>query len=209
MPNEFDAFIYLGMVALISLSGVMAPGPLLATTICKGYKDPKAGVKISVGHAIIEAPLIIAIFLGFGTILRSDIVFVVVATVGGVVLLYMGSDLIKSRKTYISDCPSRHSGAMGSGLIMTLANPYWLIWWATAGAALVAGAVTFGWIMLPLFIGVHVGTDLLWYLLVSFSVNRSKSLWAKENHKWLFLSSGAIMLIFGIYFIYSALNIAF
>lgn len=206
MSNEVEAVLYLGMVALISLSGVMAPGPLLATAICKGYLDPRAGLKISLGHALIEAPLIVAIFLGLGTILNNDAVFIFVALVGGGILLYMGADLVRSRERFTVDCSSSNRSIVTSGLVMTMANPYWLIWWATAGAALVAGAVAFGWIMLPLFIIVHVSTDLVWYMLVTYSVNRSKGVWANRWHKWLFVASGGIMLLFGAYFLFSGLT---
>jgi threonine/homoserine/homoserine lactone efflux protein len=204
MAETAEAALYLGMVALISLSGVMAPGPLLATTICKGYQDPKAGVGIALGHALIEAPLIVAIFLGLGVVLQNEAVFIFVGLVGGGILIYMGADLLRSRNKSIMVCDANKGKIVTSGFIMTAANPYWLIWWATAGAALVAGAVTFGWIMLPLFIIVHVSVDLIWYLAVSYSVNRSKDMWASKWHKWLFVASGGIMLFFGAYFIISA-----
>jgi len=204
VSEEVEAVLYLGMVALISLSGVMSPGPLLATTICKGYQDPRAGIRITIGHALIEAPLIVAIFLGLDTILQSDAVFIFVGLVGGGVLIYMGADLLRSRNQSLLVCDKGKSDVVSSGFIMTVANPYWLIWWATAGAALVAGAVTFGWIMLPLFIIVHVSVDLIWYLAVSYSVNRSKEMWASKWHMWLFVVSGGIMLFFGAYFIISA-----
>ncbi len=204
MAGAVEAALYLGAVALISLSGVMAPGPLLATTICKGYQDPKAGLRIALGHALIEAPLIVAIFLGLGVLLQSEAVFIIVGLVGGGILIYMGADLLRSRNKAILVCDESKGKVVTSGFIMTAANPYWLIWWATAGAALVAGAVTFGWIMLPLFIIVHISVDLIWYVVVSYSVNRSKDIWASKWHKWLFVASGGIMLVFGVYFILSA-----
>lgn len=204
MADMVEAALYLGIVALISLSGVMAPGPLLATAICKGYQDPKAGARIALGHALIEVPLIVAIFLGLGVILQNDAVFIFVGLVGGGILIYMGADLLRSRNKSIEVCDESKGKVVTSGFVMTAANPYWLIWWATAGAALVAGAVAFGWVMLPLFIIVHISVDLIWYLAVSYSVNRSKDLWASKWHKWLFIASGGIMLFFGAYFILSA-----
>lgn len=204
MAEALEAALYLGAVALISLSGVMAPGPLLATTICKGYQDPKAGLRIALGHALIEAPLIVAIFLGLGVVLQNEAVFIFVGLVGGGILIYMGADLLRSRNKALLVCEESQGKVVTSGFVMTAANPYWLIWWATAGAALVAGAVTFGLIMLPLFIIVHISVDLIWYLAVSYSVNRSRDLWASKWHMWLFVASGGIMLVFGVYFIFSA-----
>jgi threonine/homoserine/homoserine lactone efflux protein len=48
-----SALLFLAEVAFVSLSGVLAPGPMFAATIADGYKDPRAGVKVSVGHALI------------------------------------------------------------------------------------------------------------------------------------------------------------
>ena len=54
---------------LVSLSGVMAPGPITAVTIGKGSDSPHAGALVAVGHGIVEFPLMIAIFYGFGRVL--------------------------------------------------------------------------------------------------------------------------------------------
>jgi threonine/homoserine/homoserine lactone efflux protein len=199
-----EEIAYLGMVALVSLSGVMAPGPLLATTICQGYQDKRAGLGISFGHAMVEVPLIIAIFLGLGTILNNPYVFIAIGLIGGAILLYMGWDLMRSKDKFVVECPIEKRSSFRSAIVMTAANPYWLIWWATAGAALVAGAVVFGPIMLPLFIIVHFSCDLAWYLLVSYSVNRSKELWSRKWHRLLFIGSGTIMFVFGLYFLLSS-----
>jgi threonine/homoserine/homoserine lactone efflux protein len=37
---------------LISLSGVIAPGPVTAVTVSKGTKSPHAGAIIALGHGI-------------------------------------------------------------------------------------------------------------------------------------------------------------
>jgi len=56
-------YVFLGTVMLISLSGVMAPGPLFAAAVSEGRKNMFSGFVISAGHAAVEIPLIIALFL--------------------------------------------------------------------------------------------------------------------------------------------------
>ena len=51
-------FAALGTVILTSLSGVMAPGPMFAVTLAKSLKSPWAGLLVSLGHAVIEVPLL-------------------------------------------------------------------------------------------------------------------------------------------------------
>ena len=48
---------FLLSLAVISLSGVMMPGPMFAVTVAKSYKSRFAGIQIALGHAIVEIPL--------------------------------------------------------------------------------------------------------------------------------------------------------
>ena len=58
------------MVIAISASGVMSPGPLFTANIVYGLKEGRnAGLKMALGHTIVELPLII--LLGIGTIFIS------------------------------------------------------------------------------------------------------------------------------------------
>ncbi len=199
-----SALLFLAGVAFVSLSGVLAPGPIFATTIADGYKDARAGVKVSIGHAIVELPLIAAIFLGLDTVLKDDAVFIAIGLLGGIILLYLGWDMIRSRHRIVEEQNGSKRGPLLSGIVLTAANPYWLLWWATVGAALVAGAVEFGLIMLPIFAVVHISCDFAWYSAVGYSVNRSKAFWNKKWHMYLFVASGIIMLVFGVYFLMSS-----
>ena len=55
---------FLGSVAVISLSGVMMPGPMFAVTVAKSYKSQSAGIKIALGHALVEIPVMLLIYFG-------------------------------------------------------------------------------------------------------------------------------------------------
>ena len=55
---------------LISLSGVMAPGPMTAAAVGAGSESPRAGALLAVGHGIVEFPLMVAILYGFGVLLN-------------------------------------------------------------------------------------------------------------------------------------------
>ena len=45
---------FLLSVAAISLSGVLMPGPVFAVAVAKGHRSPAAGLKIAIGHGIVE-----------------------------------------------------------------------------------------------------------------------------------------------------------
>ncbi|HXZ23674.1 MAG TPA: LysE family transporter [Methanomassiliicoccales archaeon] len=206
MAAAGDPLLFLATIAFVSLSGVMAPGPIFATTIARGYQDGKAGLKIAVGHAVVEVPLMAGIFYGLDTLLKNDSVFFAIGLVGGAILLYMGYDVIRTRERQVAAGTKDGRNSFVAGIVMTAANPYFILWWATVGAALIAGAVAFGPIMLPLFAGVHLACDFAWYEGVSFAVFRSKRAFGTKWHKWLFVASGVIMLFFGLYFLASSIG---
>ena len=85
------------MVIAISASGVMSPGPLFAANIVYGLKEGKiAGLKIAMGHTVVEFPLIV--FLGLGTIsLETFPEYRILITVIGAIGLFVFAGLqIKS-----------------------------------------------------------------------------------------------------------------
>ena len=85
---------------LISLSGVMAPGPVTAVTVGKGSESPHAGALVAIGHGIVEFPLIALIFLGFGRLFNMLYVKTAIALVGGALLIYMGIGIINFFSNY-------------------------------------------------------------------------------------------------------------
>ena len=56
--------LFLFEAVLISLSGVMAPGPMTAFAVGKGSESPHAGALIAIGHGIVEVSLMISVFYG-------------------------------------------------------------------------------------------------------------------------------------------------
>ncbi len=64
-----ELFGFLGLVIIISASGVMSPGPLFAANVMYGLREGKiSGLKMAVGHTIVEFPLILFLGVGFFSI---------------------------------------------------------------------------------------------------------------------------------------------
>ena len=200
-----SALVFLASVAVITVSGAFMPGPLFAATIAKSYNDPRAGLKMTAGHAAIEVPLIVVIFLGFDFIFKDQTVFAYIALIGGIILMYMGVSELRARKTIVQD-KDYGQGSFTTGMIATVTNPYWVFWWATVGAALVTTAIGFGLFILPLFIATHLAVDLGWNHFVATTVNRSKGLWDRKWHEYLILLAAGIMIFFALYFIWSSIT---
>ncbi|RLI75225.1 lysine transporter LysE [Archaeoglobales archaeon] len=191
---EFIAFIL--TVILISLSGVLAPGPLFAATIAEGKTNRFAGFLIALGHAIVEIPIILALFF-FGVIIATDFIKSIVGLIGGFVLLYLAYLEVKSKKEVK---PAR---GVFTGVIMSSLNPYFIIWWLTIGFKLIMDSIAFGLIGLIGFIIAHEFCDFSWLGFISFSSNKSTEIWGEKAFKILTAVSVTILVFFGIYFIYT------
>ena len=204
MEATSDPLLFLAMVAFISMSGALMPGPMFATAVHRGLEDGRAGIKMAVGHAIVEIPLIIAIFFGLEAILRNETVFAAIGLVGGVFLLHMGASMFRAKLDEPGRKDSKH-GSVVAGIILTAANPYFILWWATVGASLVVLASGFGLWIVPLFAAVHLACDFGWFFVVSLAVNRSRTFWTGNRDRYLYGACGTILIVFALYFIYSSI----
>jgi threonine/homoserine/homoserine lactone efflux protein len=193
-------------VAVISLSGVLMPGPVFAVTIACGFQDRWSGWKIALGHALVEIPTIVAIFFGLSVFIRNEMVLATIGLIGGAILLYMGYDVFRTRKEVVTSCSTKYQSPFWAGVMTTAANPGWLLWWATVGAALTATAVTFGWWMLPFFVVVHITCDLLWEGFVGMTIFETKGRWSSDWHQRVIAGSGVLMIFFALLFVYNALS---
>ena len=200
--------LFLGSVIFISMSGVMAPGPVFTVTIAKGHKSPREGLLIGTGHGLVEIPLILLLYFGFSQVFANDLVKLLIGIVGGVILFYFGMDMLRKRSS-IGEQDSSVTPAHGSimaGILATSSNPYYFLWWATVGVVLIATAHTFGILGMVLFIIAHVSCDLFWYFFVGYTVFKSKRLWTPRVHSYVFGLCGMALMGFGVWFVISALE---
>ena len=195
--------LFLLSAAGISLSGVMMPGPLTAATITKGYRDKNAGLMIGLGHGVIEIPLMALIYFGFAQFFASPEVKRIIGVAGGLMLIFMGSMIFWSSRKATAEPADLPYNSLVTGIIMTGSNPYFFLWWATIGIALIVSAATFGIIGLLLFAIVHLSCDIVWEQFVSMSVFRTKHLWTQKVQKIVFGICALALIGFGVWFCFS------
>jgi threonine/homoserine/homoserine lactone efflux protein len=201
---SYGAFLI--QAILISLSGVMAPGPVTAVVVGKGAHSPRAGALIAVGHGIVEFPLMALIIVGLGPALRNNTFSAIVGLAGGLVLLWMGIGLLRSLRNTQGPERYREVSPLMAGILMTAANPYFLVWWATVGATLAFTAWQYGIWPFVLFAFVHWSLDLIWDFFLSTASHRGTKLLGPRFLIGVSLVSGVILLFFGGRFIADAVG---
>ncbi len=194
---------------LISLSGVMAPGPITAVTLSKGTKSPHAGAIIALGHGIVEIPLMILILYGFGEILKILYIKAIIGLLGGLFLLKMGLSLLQGIKQAKIDSSNDPHSPLMAGIILSLANPYFLIWWATIGSILIFRSITFGLLGFVIFMILHWFCDFFWCYFLSALSFKGGQFFGKRLQQVLFAICGVFLLFFSAKFIFDAMKIFF
>lgn len=189
---------------MIALSGALMPGPVLTVTISESSRRGIwAGPLIILGHAILELCLVLLLLLGLGPYLRKDLVFGVIAFSGALILMWMAISMFRSIPSLtLSLKPNASSGThpVLAGILMSLANPYWFIWWATIGLGYIVYAAEFGALGVIVFFAGHISADFSWYLIVSLAVSRGRWFMGDKVYKGVVAVCGCALVVFGIWF---------
>ena len=197
---------FLFKVIIVSLSGVMAPGPVTAAAIAKGQRQRFAGALIAVGHGIIEFPLMILIVLGMDKLLKSSKTQIVIGLAGGAFLLFMAIQMLRDiGKTDYDPEKSYKSGPVLTGFLLSVGNPYFLLWWASVGLALATEATQLGIWAFALFAVIHWLCDLVWFQVLSWASFKGSALLGPQTQRIILLVCSLALLFFGLYFISRAL----
>jgi len=198
---------FLTSVVVISLSGVMMPGPMFAVTVARSYKSPMAGAKIALGHAIVEVPLMLAIYFGLGRFFDSAPVQIALYLVGGSLLIWMGSSMFRKRNQPIEEGGGLKYNSIVTGAITSAANPFFFLWWAAVGSMLVMQSLAFGVQGFVLLIIIHSLCDFGWLILISNVVYRTQSRWRDKFRVGLLIACSFLLIGFGGWFITSGIRL--
>jgi len=141
---------------LVALTGAMSPGPLLTYTIIKSANTKNQGylmgLWIITGHAILEMGIIILLLLGFSFVLKNIAIVRIIGVSGGLILIVFGASIIRdiingnistnflnSQDELNKDPALTENKSLGNpifgGIMVSMSNPYWWVWWATIGFA--------------------------------------------------------------------------
>ena len=191
--------VILGFV--IGLTGALAPGPTLVATINASLKgDWTIGLKITLGHVIVELFLIILILLGLATVALPYTS--AIGGIGGIALVAFGAFTIAgSRKAtmHISTIKSVGNPYL-AGLVTSAANPYFWIWWLSIGSAMVIAGLEGGLVLAGAFMIGHWTADTAWYMLVSTGVSKGRTILPDTAYRKLIVFCGIFLILFGIYY---------
>jgi threonine/homoserine/homoserine lactone efflux protein len=199
MFEIFQIFI-LGFV--IGLTGALAPGPTLVATINASMAgDWTTGLKVSLGHVIVELFLVILILLGLATIALPYTS--VIAGIGGIALIAFGALTIagSGKATMRTSSSQTLSNPYMAGLVTSAANPYFWIWWISIGSAMVIAGLQGGLVLVGALMIGHWSADTVWLTLVSTSVSKGRMFVSDSTYQKIIALCGIFLILFGAYYL--------
>jgi threonine/homoserine/homoserine lactone efflux protein len=165
------------------------------------------------GHAVAEVLIVVALAAGLSRLLKRNLVAGLVGLLGGAFLLWMGFDIIRSAwwgTVSLEQATGAEAGLqLGpiiTGIVVSISNPYWVLWWATVGASYVALSLGRGSLGLGSFYLGHILSDLSWYSLVALLIARGKALLSQSVYRLILLVCGLFLMALSIYFAYSGIR---
>lgn len=195
---------------MVAFSGAMMPGPLMSVTISESARrGAAAGPLMILGHGLLELLLAVALLSGFAAVLHRDDVFIAIALIGGATLLWMSTSMLRSLPSL--QLPGTASGGreknlVVAGIMLSVCNPYWLIWWASIGLGYIVHSARLGFLGVTVFFAGHLLADLAWYSLISFSISRGRHLFSPTVYRRMIGACALFLLCFSCYFFYSGLE---
>jgi len=178
---------------------------MTAVTLAKSYKSPWAGVWISLGHAVIEVPLILLIYFGFAQFFQNSIVRLVLSVAGSGMIIWLGVSMFRARTEVVRKGKDLPYNAFLAGIFASGFNPFFLLWWATIGSMLIMRILEFGTTGLIVFTIVHWLCDLAWLSLLSNVIYRTHTFWGQRLQEWLFIACSLLLIGFGLWFLISGI----
>jgi len=192
------------LVIVISASGVMAPGPLFAATVSYGLRGgARAGVKMAIGHTIVELPLVILLGIGVFSLESFPEFRTVISILGAITLFVFAAIQIRTifrKKEFAVSNPKQ--GPLITGIVLSALNPFFIIWWLAIGFKLISDAMliwSFAGILIVF--ALHIWMDYAWLGAVSFLASKSAKILSNKNYKIVMIGLSLMLIYFGIMFL--------
>ena len=211
-------------VIIVSLPGVISPGPLFLANLLYGSKEGfHVGIKISLGHTIVELSLIILLSLSIShislTTFTNNDNIKSIGLVGGITIITFSilqiNDILKHnvdnnlnqinnrRKKLFSVSDNIKNRPVLLGIIFSALNPFFLIWWLSVGLKLISDSISSFNIapgILLLFFS-HIWMDFVWLTFTAYLIYRGISILKSKIYNTLILVLSNILVFYGLYWI--------
>jgi threonine/homoserine/homoserine lactone efflux protein len=198
--------ITLGFASFVlALSGALVPGPMFSAVVAGSHRRGFwFGPRVILGHALAEIVALALLLVGLMAFLDNPWVLITIAGVGAIMLVWMGVGLVRQSRRppeVAADAGVLRWGATATGVLTSVLNPYWYVWWVTQPAVLLTAAAGCGWPGVVVFFIGHISADFAWYSATSFGISRGRNILRGWRYKALMIGCAAILFVMAAVFV--------
>jgi threonine/homoserine/homoserine lactone efflux protein len=195
---------------VVGFGAVVSPGPVTTAIVSQTPRRGwLAGPLVASGHVLLELVIVILIAIGLGSGLAKSGVQIVIAILGGVLLLWMGGGMIWSVWQGKVRLPKEDEGVetmsrarlVGLGMLATIGNPFWYAWWVTVGAGYLAQVQAFSAAAIGAFYLGHISADYAWDTALSTVVAGGRRWITDGLYRGIIVFCGAFFIYLGVVFL--------
>lgn len=210
-PARMSLPLIFGVALATGFSGAVVPGSLLAVVVRESVRVGwTAGPVMMIGHAALELCAVVLLVTGLIVVARAARVRAGIGLVGGVVLLWLGYQTFlisgEAGAKALQSVRGTDSAASGwlwliwLGALMSMANPYWWLWWATIGAAHTSWALQRGRLGGGTYFTGHILSDVIWYSAISAALGAGRALLSGGILRGIYVGCGIFLVGLGLVF---------
>jgi threonine/homoserine/homoserine lactone efflux protein len=203
--------VIFGVALATGFSGAVVPGSLLAVVVRESVRSGwAAGPVMMVGHGALELIAIALLVTGSIAFVRAPRARGAIGIVGGLVLIYLGYQTFTLRGETGAAALRGGVAAGGNaagwamliwlGALMSMANPYWWLWWATIGAAHAGWAAKRGRLGGGVYFTGHILSDVMWYSAVSAAIGAGRGLLSAGVLRAIYIACAVFLVGIGAVF---------
>ncbi|WP_136798508.1 LysE family translocator [Desulfosediminicola ganghwensis] len=195
---------------LTALSGAVMPGPLFSVAVTETlHRGIRTGPLMIIGHTMLELGLVICLLVGLAPVLTRPEIFITISLIGSVILLWFGITMFRDlpKLTLVVEAENyRNKNLVLTGALLSLFNPFWLLWWSTIGLGYLLQALHYGLAGVTVFFIGHALADLGWYAFISYGICRGRHVLKNSHYKVVVGCCAAFLLATSGWFFYNGIH---
>jgi threonine/homoserine/homoserine lactone efflux protein len=191
------------------------PGPLLAVTVRDTTRRGFIAAPLLVlGHGILELALVTLLLLGLAEWLKGEAATIVIALAGCGALMWMAVGMVREVRSLRFEAAAGRANAAGleagsahgfwrpvaDGVLASISNPYWSLWWATIGLGYLVISSGEGITGVAFFFGGHILADAAWYLFVGLTVSAGRGRFTDRIYRGIVGVCAGFLIFFALSF---------
>jgi len=195
---------------ILGIAFCAPPGIITAETIRRGVaRGFRPALFVQFGSLVGDSTWALIALTGLAFVIQNNVARILLSAIGIILLLKLAWDALKSSRTdfVLNDSPTSEHGDFATGAVLSLSNPFNIVFWTGIGTTVFAGIQ--GGPQLPHFIMffiAFIGGAFLWCFFMAALVAWGRRFMTPAFFRYVNLGCGLILVYFSLQLVYQLLQ---